>query len=131
MSAPTLLFNPLFSSESTDSVPDAAASKLSLEMARKLADAGQVEVAINHCEQYLNRDRTSAEAYALLGTLYQAKTENVRAERYFQKALYLNPNCYEALIHLALLKEHRGDLVGASLLQQRIQKRQQIFQSAR
>lgn len=96
-----------------------------LELARKLADVGQVEKAINHCQEYLARDFTNVEAYTLLGTLYQAKTENDRAERYFQKALYLDPNCYQALINLSLLKEHRGDIVGAKILKQRLQKLQQ------
>ncbi|MGA9381399.1 MAG: tetratricopeptide repeat protein, partial [Phormidium sp.] len=63
--------------------------------------------------------------YTLLGTLYQTKAENNQAEQYFRKALYLNPNYYEALIQLALLKEHRGDIAGANILQQRIQKLQQ------
>lgn len=96
-----------------------------LELAKQLADVGQVEKAIDHCQEYLARDFTNVEVYILLGNLYQAKTENVQAERYFQKALYLNPNCYEALIHLSLLKEHRGDLVGAEILKQRVQKIQQ------
>ncbi|MUH01867.1 chemotaxis protein CheR [Scytonema sp. UIC 10036] len=95
---------------------------VSLEIAKQLADEGQVEAAINHCQQYLNSKQTSAEAHVLLGTLHQVKAEYTQAERCFQKALYLNPNCYEALMHLALIKEHRGDIVTASILQQRIQK---------
>ncbi len=106
-----------------DTVP-ANNSNLNLNVARQLADEGQVEAAINYCYQYINYEQTNADAYALLGTLHQAKTQNTQAEKYFQKALYLNPNCYEALINLALLKEHRGDVVGASILQQRIQKLQ-------
>lgn len=99
-----------------------------LELARQLADIGQVEKAINHCQEYLAGNFTNFEAYTLLGTLYQAKNENAQAERYFQKALYLNPTCYEALIHLSLLKEHRGDFVGAEILKQRVQKIQQNTQ---
>lgn len=112
---------------SLNNKPDTTAandSNLNLKEARQLADEGQVETAINYCHQYINHEQTNADAYALLGTLHQAKTQNTQAEKYFQKALYLNPNCYEALINLALLKEHRGDVVGASILQQRIQKLQ-------
>lgn len=112
---------------SLNNKPDTTAandSNLNLKEARQLADEGQVETAINYCQQYINHEQTNADAYALLGTLHQAKTQNTQAEKYFQKALYLNPNCYEALINLALLKEHRGDVVGASILQQRIQKLQ-------
>lgn len=97
----------------------------SLELAKQLADVGQIEAAINHCKQYLESNLSNVEVYTLLGTLYQTKAENNQAEQYFRKALYLNPNYYEALIHLALLKENRGDIIGANILQQRIQKLQE------
>ncbi|MDB9519458.1 chemotaxis protein CheR [Roseofilum reptotaenium CS-1145] len=89
-----------------------------LELARQLADGGQLDEALNHCQNYLIKHNTNVEAYLLVGTLYQAKSENTKAECYFQKALYLNPNCYEALIALSLLKENRGDLIGAERLKQ-------------
>jgi chemotaxis protein methyltransferase WspC len=104
--------------------------KLTLSFARELADTGQVEAAIERCKEYLERHYTNDEAYTLLGTLHQTKAEYTQAEQYFRKALYLNPNCYEALMHLALLKEHRGDITGAQILQQRIQKLQLASQSS-
>jgi chemotaxis protein methyltransferase WspC len=104
--------------------------KLTLSFARELADTGQVEAAIERCKEYLERHYTNDEAYTLLGTLHQTKAEYTQAEQYFRKALYLNPNCYEALMHLALLKEHRGDITGAQNLQQRIQKLQLASQSS-
>lgn len=113
--------------QSTDKV-SSTKTYSGLELARQLADVGQVEKAINHCHEYLVRDFTNVEAYTLLGTLYQARSENTQAERYFQKALYLDPNCYQALIHLSLLKEHRGDSVGAKLLKERVQKLKQTYQ---
>jgi chemotaxis protein methyltransferase WspC len=103
-------------------------NSLSLEIARQLADGGHIDAAIKHCHEYLEGvSSTHAQVYTLLGTLYQANTNYVQAEEFFRKALYLNPNDYEALMHLALLKEHRGDFVGASILQERIQKLQQNF----
>lgn len=95
---------------------------LSLKTARQLADGGDIEAAISQCHQYLKCDCASAEAYILLGILHQAKTENVLAEMYLEKALYLNPDASEALIHLALLKEYRGDQKGAKLLYERLKK---------
>ncbi|BAU15485.1 TPR repeat-containing CheR-type MCP methyltransferase [Leptolyngbya sp. NIES-3755] len=92
-----------------------------LELARQLADMGQIEAAIAQCQAHLQQDCTNPDVYNLLGTLHQVKAEIIHAERYFQKALYLNPNHYNALLSLALLKEGRGDLQGAKLLQQRIQ----------
>lgn len=107
------------------SIPE---NSLSLELAKQLADGGQIEAAIKHCNDYLEQiSSTNAQAYTLLGTLYQAKANYIQAEQFFRKALYLNPNDYEALIHLALLKEHRGDLIGAFILRERIQKLQQNF----
>lgn len=57
-----------------------------------------------------------------MAQIYQAQGKEQQAEDYFQKVIYLNPNCEEALIHLALLKESRGDGSGASLIRQRIQR---------
>jgi chemotaxis protein methyltransferase WspC len=96
-----------------------------LDLARQLADRGKLDEALNHCQNYLSRHNTHVEVYLLMGILHQAKRENPEAERYFQKALYLNPHCYEALISLSLLKENRGDLIGAERLKQRVAKMSQ------
>jgi chemotaxis protein methyltransferase WspC len=93
---------------------------LNLAIARKLADEGELDAAIDYCQQYLKTDRANIEAYILLGMLYQGKNHNDLAERHFEKALYLNPSCQEALINLALLKEHKGDVIGAKIIKQRI-----------
>lgn len=98
--------------------------KVNLQQAKQYADTGQIEAAINCCKTYLEHHSTNAEAHALLGTLYQATANHEQAERCFQKALYLQPNFYEALMHLALLKESRGDAIAAARLRQRIQKLQ-------
>jgi chemotaxis protein methyltransferase WspC len=97
-------------------------SKLDLQQARQLADAGHLKAGIDYCKTYLEHNPTDVEAYALLGTLYQAIADSKQAERCFQKALYLHPHHYETLVHFALLKEARGDAIGAKRLQQRLQK---------
>jgi len=93
-----------------------------LEIAKQLADRGQLAEAAKLCESYLSANRTDAQAYILLGEVYQGLDRLEQAEQSFQKAIYLNPHAYEALIHLALLKEQRGDQVGAEILRQRIQR---------
>lgn len=93
-----------------------------LEQAKQLADRGQLTEAANLTEAYLERDRTNPHAYLLLGEIYQELNDPDRAERSFQSAIYLNPNFYEALIHLALLKEERGDTATAAILRARIQR---------
>jgi len=95
-----------------------------IQQAKELADAGHLAAAIDCCKAYLECNYTSAEAYTLLGTLYQATANYEQAGICFQKALYLQPYDYEALMHLALLKEFRGDVVEAERLKQRIQKLQ-------
>lgn len=101
------------------------ATAISLEEARQLADAGQLEEAATLCETYLSENRTSAAGYILLGQVQQAAGNNLLAEQSFQKAIYLAPDSCEALTHLALLKENRGDAAGVTLLWQRIQRLQE------
>lgn len=101
-----------------------ANEKLDLRSVRKLADEGRLTDATTLCNNYLEKYPTSADAYVLLGELYQADHQNSqaaqKAEQCFQRAIYLEPNSYEALIHLALLKESQGDTTGANIIQQRI-----------
>jgi len=95
-----------------------------LDTARKLADGGQLSAATTMCENYLKQNFTSVEAYILMGEIHQAKGLDVQAEQCFQKAIYLEPNNYDALLHLTLLAENRGDTARAALLRQRIQRLQ-------
>jgi len=95
-----------------------------LEAARTLADQGQLQDAIMLCEMYLKHNRIDAEAYLLLGQIYQAGGNEEQAEQYFQKVIYLQPNHEDALMHLRLLKENRRDFAGADVIQQRIQRLQ-------
>jgi len=81
-----------------------------------------LQEAAKLCETYLSQNRTNADAYVLLGQVYQATGDRQQAEQSFQKATYLKPDHYEGLIHLALLKEERGDIVGAAIVRQRIQR---------
>jgi chemotaxis protein methyltransferase WspC len=93
-----------------------------LETARGLADRGQLNEAATLCETYLSQNQISAEAYFLLGQVRQAQGWEEQALQCFNKAIYIKPNYYEALIHLALLKEHYGDFKGAGVIRQRIQR---------
>ncbi len=97
-----------------------------LEAARKLADGGNLAEAAILCQTYLSQNSTSPEAYFLLGQVHQAAGNEKQAEQCFQKATYLQPNHYEALIHLALLKEQRGDTASAAVIRQRIQRLNKI-----
>lgn len=89
---------------------------------RELADSGSLAAAREHCHHYLNAHPTNAEAYLLLGEIYQAQGVDSQAQTAFQKALYLNPNCEAALLHLALLHEQRGEFALAQRLRLRIKR---------
>lgn len=93
-----------------------------LEIAKNLAERGQLEEAAGLCESYLSANRTDAQAYILLGEVYQALARLDLAEQSFHKAIYLNPHAIDALIDLALLKEQRGERAGAEILRQRVQR---------
>lgn len=93
-----------------------------LEIARQQANQGNLEEAAQFCDDYLKRFPVDASVYLLLGEIYQAQGDNEQAQRYLQKALYLNPNCREALVHLVLMRESQGDTKGAAILKNRIQR---------
>ncbi|OCQ91741.1 chemotaxis protein CheR [Oscillatoriales cyanobacterium USR001] len=108
--------------EKIKSQPSNQTSNYHLEQARKLADLGQLSEAASICENYLKTHSNSVEAYILLGEVYQGKGMEKQAEQCFQKAIYLAPNNYDALLHLTLLAEHRGDTAKAAALRRRIQR---------
>lgn len=95
---------------------------LSLSTAQGLADNGQLNEALVACKSLLHHDPSCAEVYCLLGQLYQATEKEAEAEQCFRKAVYLQPQHEEALLHLVLLKEQSGDMASAVVLRQRLQR---------
>ncbi|MEE8301426.1 MAG: CheR family methyltransferase [Candidatus Tectomicrobia bacterium] len=102
--------------------PDAPASPL--ETARRLADQGRLDEAATLCETYMRENDPSAQAYTLMGLIRQIAGQAEQAEQCFNRAIYLQSDHHEALIHLALLVEHRGDTAAAAVLRQRAQRAQ-------
>jgi chemotaxis protein methyltransferase WspC len=96
---------------------------VSLQHARQLADAGLLDEAAAICEAHLARNGTSAEAYYLLGLVKDA-TNDPDAILYYRKALYLEPNHYETLVHAALWLEKTGDADGARTFKRRAARAQ-------
>lgn len=95
----------------------------SMETARQLADTGQLTEATAICEAHLAKHGASAEAYYLLGLLKDA-SDDPEAITCYRKALYLDPNHYEALVHVALWLEKHGDLPGARPFKRRAERAQ-------
>ncbi|SEO58723.1 chemotaxis protein methyltransferase WspC [Duganella sp. CF517] len=96
--------------------------------ARRLADLGQVREAEGKCRDYLAQVPDSADAYFILGLLNELTKKLQLAEDYWKRCIYLQPDHYEALCHLALLAETNSDAATAAALKARaarIYKRQQ------
>lgn len=94
-----------------------------LEAARQLADTGQLTEAAAICEAQLSRNGHSAEAYYLLGLMKDAG-DDPNAITFYRKALYLDPNHYETLVHIALWLEKNGDTSGARPFRRRAERAQ-------
>lgn len=105
----------------TAHVSDHASS--TLEVARQLADTGRLEEAVAICEANLAKEGPSAEAYYLLGLVKDA-SDDPEAIMFYRKALYLEPNHYEALVHIALWLEKTGDANGARPFKRRAERAQ-------
>jgi chemotaxis protein methyltransferase WspC len=94
-----------------------------LAKARSLADRGSVSEATRACEAYLKRDAESAEAHCLLGLLRQSSGDLAAARVSLERAVYLDPDSHEALVHLALLHDQLGDHTLAAQLKRRAERR--------
>jgi chemotaxis protein methyltransferase WspC len=88
----------------------------------RLANAGRLAQAVQLGEAALDGGEASAELLALLGTTYAALADAPRAESCYRRALYLDPSHADALLHLALILEGRGDGGGASRLRARARR---------
>ncbi|MDM8525706.1 CheR family methyltransferase [Desulfococcaceae bacterium HSG8] len=94
----------------------------SLSEARKLADRGLLDEAIQICEKYIGENPFNIKAHFLAGLICHALNNEERAEAYFNKTIYLEPNHHEALSHLAFIMEQRGERNKATHLRQRAQR---------
>ncbi|VAW81544.1 Chemotaxis protein methyltransferase CheR [hydrothermal vent metagenome] len=90
-----------------------------IEDAQTLADQGKFDLAIKICEKYTSNDQVNDEAWYLLGLINDGQGRTDYAEKYFRKTLYLNPQHYEALVHLSLLLKTNGNESAAKQMMQR------------
>lgn len=97
----------------------AAGDDTLLRQARTLADAGKLKEADSACREFLARQPESAEAYFILGLLAETASQPAAAEAQLKRCLYLQPDHYEALCHLALLQEQSGNSSAAATLKAR------------
>jgi chemotaxis protein methyltransferase WspC len=98
------------------------ALELPIEAAGRLANQGRMADAERCCEQQLREYGPSAEAYHLMGLIRDAAGASTDAGLYYRRALYLDPNHRDALIHFALLLDRQGHAERGRLLRERARR---------
>jgi len=93
-----------------------------LDDAVALADAGRFAEAATLCAKLVKQFGPAARAFRLIAMIRAEAGDLVAAAANYRSALYLDPNDYEALIHLGLLLEKLGNATGAKVLLRRAQR---------
>ncbi|MDQ1815150.1 CheR family methyltransferase [Massilia sp. CCM 9210] len=102
--------------------PPAAARPAQADMlarARRQADLGDYQGAAAACRELLEQNPDSADAYFILGMVSECEQRLAEAGDHWRRCVYLQPDHYEALCHLALLAEQSGEPAQAAALKQR------------
>jgi chemotaxis protein methyltransferase WspC len=90
--------------------------------AEALADAGRSSEAEALCAARVKQFGPAARAFRLVAMIRAEAGDLDAAAANYRSALYLDPNDYDALIHLGLLLEKRGDATAASVMFQRARR---------
>ncbi|WP_236237321.1 CheR family methyltransferase [Pseudomonas faucium] len=98
--------------------PRESESELLASIAQQ-ANAGDSAQARASCQRYLREFAPKAQVYYWLGLLSDTEGDAAQALSHYRKALYLEPQHAEALLHLATLLAAQGDSAGARRLQER------------
>jgi chemotaxis protein methyltransferase WspC len=96
-----------------------------------LANEGKSAEARGACEQYLRNHEPVAQVFYWLGLLSDVAGLTLEAQGFYRKALYLEPQHPEALMHLAALLQAQGDTAGARRLQERAARSSRTADSER
>lgn len=96
-----------------------------LQQAARLADAGRLQEAAAVCERHISEAGETAQNVYLLGLIKDTLGAHPEAEKLYRKALYLDPNHIEALLHLASLRADENDEAQAKLLRSRARRAQE------
>jgi chemotaxis protein methyltransferase WspC len=96
-----------------------------------LANEGRSAEARGACEAYLRSHEPVAQVFYWLGLLSDIAGSVLEAQGFYRKALYLEPQHPDALMHLAALLQSRGDTAGARRLQERAARSERATDSER
>jgi chemotaxis protein methyltransferase WspC len=100
----------------------APAEEANLEQARFLADQGRLDEAAVLCEQLIRIAPGNASAHFFLGVVHAAAGKSIEAEECMNRAIYLDAEHHDALMHVSLLLDRRGETARADLLRRRAAK---------
>ncbi len=98
------------------------ASTNTLDEVMQLADQGRLAEASTQCDAHIREQGPSARAYYLRGLICDAGRQSQEAIEFYRKALYLDPQNEEVLVHLASLLKNQGDVGGAGILLNRARR---------
>lgn len=93
-----------------------------VEYIRSLADGGDFSTARKKCEELIFRDPANRELLCLMGVIDHATGLIDEAENNFLKVLYLEPNHEEALVHISLLYDEKGDNSRSKIYRERLKR---------
>lgn len=90
--------------------------------AKKRVEEGAFGEAVSICENLLARGIESAEVYYLLGQAVGETGNNLLAEEYLKKAIYLNTDFDDALMYLAVIFDRIGNHEKAAAFRRRAER---------
>lgn len=99
--------------------PSAPGPAQLLRQASSLADAGEHGAARDACKAVLALEPHCADAYFILGLVAECEKQSAVAADHWRRCVYLQPDHYEALCHLALLADENGDAAQAASFKER------------
>jgi chemotaxis protein methyltransferase WspC len=131
--APSPLPSRPFSSVVPASTPSAVESDAAALLASiaVLANAGKSAEARAACELYLRNHEPVAQVFYWSGLLSDVAGSALQAQGFYRKALSLDPQHPETLMHLAALLASQGDAAGARRLQERAARSERSADSER
>ncbi len=103
-------------------LPQVGNLALKIEEIGRMADRGLLEEAGRACDAYLRQSEPTADLLLLLGLVRDAAGNSDGAADCYRKALYLDSNHAQVLLHLALLLEKQGDIAGAKIMNDRLRR---------
>lgn len=102
--------------------PTIPAPLVHLNEATRLADEGRLAEVAAICHASIQQSGASAQAFFLLGLVSDAAGRDDEAIAHYRKALYLNPQHHDALLHYSLLTDRLGDASMAQSLRERARR---------